>query len=187
MTLTAFRALQVAAPGGPLAVIIFRDGECSSTTARNQKHFELLASIQFSANETEPQHGAIFIFVRDLASRASARRDCAGGPTASSHRTSLYTGDSLRSWRLSWCGRRRDEPGSLGTGFQLPKDPEVLGQLDEYEEFNPAEIERSQFVRIQSKATLDDGRVIKAWVYVYNRDPGSAPRIVNGSFAGRKK
>lgn len=74
-----------------------------------------------------------------------------------------------------------------GQVFELPEDPEVLCQLDEYEEFNPAEIERSQFVRIQSKATLDDGRVIKAWVYVYNRDPGSAPRIVNGSFAGRKK
>jgi gamma-glutamylcyclotransferase (GGCT)/AIG2-like uncharacterized protein YtfP len=74
-----------------------------------------------------------------------------------------------------------------GQVFELPEDPSVLRQLDEYEEFNPGEIERSQFLRTQSNAILDNGRVIKAWVYIYNRDPGSAPRIANGIFAGQKK
>ena len=74
-----------------------------------------------------------------------------------------------------------------GQVFELPGDPGILRQLDDYEEFFPAHLERSQFVRTECNATLDNGRAIKAWVYVYNRDPGSAPRIANGNFAARKK
>jgi gamma-glutamylcyclotransferase (GGCT)/AIG2-like uncharacterized protein YtfP len=89
-----------------------------------------------------------------------------------------------------------DYPGAVGGNknlkvwgqvFELPTDPGVLRQLDDYEEFSAAEIERSQFMRTECNATLDNGRVIKVWVYVYNRDPSSAPRIANGSFTGRKK
>ena len=74
-----------------------------------------------------------------------------------------------------------------GQVFELPKDPGVLRQLDEYEEFDPAEIESSQFVRTECDGTLESGTMIKVWVYMYNREPGSAPRIASGSFAGRKK
>ena len=74
-----------------------------------------------------------------------------------------------------------------GQVLELPEDPGILRQLDEYEAFDPAQIERSQFVRTECDATLGNGRVMKVWVYIYNRDPGSAPRIANGRFAGGKK
>jgi gamma-glutamylcyclotransferase (GGCT)/AIG2-like uncharacterized protein YtfP len=74
-----------------------------------------------------------------------------------------------------------------GQVFELPTDPGVLRQLDDYEEFFAAEIERSQFVRTECNATLDNGRMIRVWVYMYNRDPSRSPRIANGSFTGRKK
>jgi gamma-glutamylcyclotransferase (GGCT)/AIG2-like uncharacterized protein YtfP len=70
-----------------------------------------------------------------------------------------------------------------GQVFVFPDDPELLRQLDEYEEFDPSNLKHSQFVRQKCGAVLATGRAIQAWVYVYNRPPGSAPRIENGDFA----
>ena len=70
-----------------------------------------------------------------------------------------------------------------GQAFELPENPDVLSRLDEYEGFNPADLQHSEFVRTGCVATLETGMEIKLWVYVYNRDPGPAPRILDGDFA----
>ena len=73
-------------------------------------------------------------------------------------------------------------PIILGQVFELPDDPEILKQLDEYEGFDPAHPEGSLFVRKKCPVTLQGGRRVKCWVYGYNRHPGSAPGLASGDF-----
>jgi gamma-glutamylcyclotransferase (GGCT)/AIG2-like uncharacterized protein YtfP len=42
-----------------------------------------------------------------------------------------------------------------GIVLQLPDDPSIISQLDQYEEFDPAAPETSQFIRVFATATLE--------------------------------
>jgi gamma-glutamylcyclotransferase (GGCT)/AIG2-like uncharacterized protein YtfP len=53
-----------------------------------------------------------------------------------------------------------------GTIYRLPDDPEVLRQLDEYEEYFPDAPHTSQFLRELHPVHWEDGRVVGCWVYV---------------------
>jgi gamma-glutamylcyclotransferase (GGCT)/AIG2-like uncharacterized protein YtfP len=70
-----------------------------------------------------------------------------------------------------------------GIVFELPDDEGVLAALDDYEEFDPGNVEESQFVRRQHPATLATGEELRCWIYVYNREPGSAARILSGRYS----
>ncbi|HYH84697.1 MAG TPA: gamma-glutamylcyclotransferase family protein [Pyrinomonadaceae bacterium] len=67
--------------------------------------------------------------------------------------------------------------------FALPDGKRVLRALDSYEDFKPDDVKNSLFVRKRTTATLDDGRKVECWVYVYNRDPSSAPLVSGGDYA----
>jgi gamma-glutamylcyclotransferase (GGCT)/AIG2-like uncharacterized protein YtfP len=69
-----------------------------------------------------------------------------------------------------------------GQVFELPTDPSLLRRLDEYEEFDPSNIDESQFLREKCMATLQDGNILEVWVYVYNRDVETAAVIESGDF-----
>ena len=69
-----------------------------------------------------------------------------------------------------------------GTVFRLPDDPEVLRQLDAYEEYEPDCVEASLFVRVKSLVEMEHGDSLACWIYVYGRDVGSAPVIGSGKF-----
>jgi len=69
-----------------------------------------------------------------------------------------------------------------GIVLRLPDDPSLLALLDRYEEFDPAAPETSQFLRVRETVTLESGGKLECWIYVYNRDPGSAPVIAEGRF-----
>jgi len=69
-----------------------------------------------------------------------------------------------------------------GVVLELPEDPVLLALLDQYEEFYPAARETSQFLRVRETVTLESGLEIECWIYVYNRDPGSAPVLAGGRF-----
>jgi gamma-glutamylcyclotransferase (GGCT)/AIG2-like uncharacterized protein YtfP len=73
-----------------------------------------------------------------------------------------------------------------GELFELPNDDSTLKALDDYEEFNRTDRKNSLFVRIRTVAELHDGRRLNAWVYVYNRDPGSARLIASGDYSESK-
>ena len=62
-----------------------------------------------------------------------------------------------------------------GTIYRLPLDPELLRQLDEYEEYFPESPATSQFLREIHAVYREDGNTIPCWVYVLNmrRKPGS--------------
>ncbi|HUX27922.1 MAG TPA: gamma-glutamylcyclotransferase family protein [Terracidiphilus sp.] len=70
----------------------------------------------------------------------------------------------------------------IGNVYQLPEDSSVLTELDAYEEFDPASPASSLFLRILHPVILATGGTLQCWVYVYNRDPGSAPVISGGKF-----
>lgn len=70
-----------------------------------------------------------------------------------------------------------------GRVFELPADASVLKSLDSYEGYEPGDPKKSLFVRKRVSVTLDDGRKLRCWVYVYNRDPGDAPLISGGDYS----
>src|SRR5216684_8945284 len=70
-----------------------------------------------------------------------------------------------------------------GELFELPNDDSALKALDDYEEFNRTDRKNSLFVRTRTVAELYDGRRLSAWIYVYNRDPGSARLIASGDYS----
>jgi gamma-glutamylcyclotransferase (GGCT)/AIG2-like uncharacterized protein YtfP len=70
-----------------------------------------------------------------------------------------------------------------GVLFELPNDDSVLRTLDDYEEFDRVNKKNSLFVRIRAVAKLADGTRVSSWIYVYNRDPGSAHLIAGGDYA----
>jgi gamma-glutamylcyclotransferase (GGCT)/AIG2-like uncharacterized protein YtfP len=70
-----------------------------------------------------------------------------------------------------------------GELFELPNDDSALKALDDYEEFNRTDRKNSLFVRTRTVATLQGGRQLNAWVYVYNRNPGSARQIASGDYS----
>jgi len=76
----------------------------------------------------------------------------------------------------------------FGTIYQLPGDPAVLDRLDKYEGFDPAHPAQSAFVRRRTSINGPNKTRLNGWVYEYNRDVSSEPRIKNGQYfkvAGR--
>ncbi len=69
-----------------------------------------------------------------------------------------------------------------GMVLQLPDDPRILAQIDQYEGFDPSSSDTSLFVRILESVVLESGRKLECWIYVYNRDPGAASVLENGRF-----
>lgn len=73
-----------------------------------------------------------------------------------------------------------------GVVYELPEDRAVLAQIDAYEECNPAAPIESLFRRILHAVTVADDNAIDCWIYVYNRDPGTATILPGGVFPPRE-
>jgi gamma-glutamylcyclotransferase (GGCT)/AIG2-like uncharacterized protein YtfP len=58
----------------------------------------------------------------------------------------------------------------------------VLFTLDEIEGYSASEPDASLYMRSEIPVTLDDGRVVTAWVYFYNAPLGRAQRIESGDY-----
>ncbi len=74
--------------------------------------------------------------------------------------------------------------GSLVSGevYAMLEPTSVLATLDEIEGYRPNEPERSLYVRVLTKVTLEDGRGLDAWAYFYNAPLGRAERIDSGDY-----
>lgn len=70
----------------------------------------------------------------------------------------------------------------FGRIYQLPGDPAVLDRLDQYEGFDPAHRAQSAFVRKRTSINRPNKTRLIGWVYEYNRDVSSQPRIKNGQY-----
>lgn len=73
-----------------------------------------------------------------------------------------------------------------GELVELPKNESVLPELDSYEEFDSDKPHLSLFVRTRVKTQLSDGRRVEAGMYVYNRNPGDASLVVDGTYSKSK-
>jgi len=69
-----------------------------------------------------------------------------------------------------------------GTIFRLPKDANILRQLDAYEEFDPDAPEQSPFIRILHPVALATGDTLQCWVYVYNGKPDACRVLASGRY-----
>ena len=83
-----------------------------------------------------------------------------------------------------YCGAILDDAREefvIGELMEIPTKS-VLQKLDQYEEYDPQESRTSLFVRMKVQATLQNGEIVPAWIYVYNGDPGAAPIIESGEY-----
>ncbi len=71
-----------------------------------------------------------------------------------------------------------------GLVVEIP-NAELLGQLDDYEQFDPAQPDASLFVRERCDARLSAGGRRPCWAYVYRRDVSGAKRIKSGDYRAR--
>lgn len=58
----------------------------------------------------------------------------------------------------------------IGEVFELPNDPAMMAELDEYEGFEPDEPDTSLFCRVKADVKLASGVIQPCWMYVYNRE-----------------
>jgi gamma-glutamylcyclotransferase (GGCT)/AIG2-like uncharacterized protein YtfP len=69
-----------------------------------------------------------------------------------------------------------------GDLFRLKDLPQSLAQLDAYEEIGATPAHTDEYVREIAQVCLDDGTLVNAWVYRYNRTVSGLERIVSGDF-----
>jgi len=77
------------------------------------------------------------------------------------------------------------ERAIFGTVYELPADPAVLRQLDEYEDCYPEAPELSQYLRVRRPVALAGGETLDCWMYEYNRGIGSARIVESGKWERR--
>lgn len=78
------------------------------------------------------------------------------------------------------------EPQEQVTGdvYRLDDPARILALMDEYEEYGAAFPDPNEYLRREQPVRLTDGRVINAWVYVYNWPVSEETRIRSGNFTG---
>lgn len=69
-----------------------------------------------------------------------------------------------------------------GELYEMGRPEAVLAALDDIEGYSHDDPDRSLYSRGESDVTLEDGRVLSAWVYFYNAPLGQAPRILSGDY-----
>lgn len=69
-----------------------------------------------------------------------------------------------------------------GDLFRLKDLPQSLVQLDAYEEIGTAPADMDEYVREVAQVRLDDGTIVQAWVYRYNRSVSGLEQVVSGDF-----
>lgn len=77
----------------------------------------------------------------------------------------------------------RETDRVVGELYKLLDPTKVIPVLDEYEAFNPANLSESLFVRELDFVELENGDLIEAWLYYFNRPVNPFDRIQDGDFA----
>jgi len=73
-----------------------------------------------------------------------------------------------------------------GEVFELPGDKSTLSSLDDYEGFEPGKRASSLFLRRAYPVTMDDGKRLRCWVYVYNGTMKDAQPLRSGRYPRRR-
>ena len=70
----------------------------------------------------------------------------------------------------------------FGELYALSSLRETLGELDDYEGCGVGASKPTEFVRSLAHVHRSDGASVEAWIYLYNRPVGGAPRILSGRY-----
>ena len=70
-----------------------------------------------------------------------------------------------------------------GIAYEIPDHGVTLSTLDRYEGFDPRNPASSPFLRKQTRAMLEDGRTISAWIYEYKGDTNAGVLIPSGTYS----
>jgi gamma-glutamylcyclotransferase (GGCT)/AIG2-like uncharacterized protein YtfP len=73
-----------------------------------------------------------------------------------------------------------------GEVFELPGGRSTLTALDSYEGFEPSKPGTSLFLRRAWPVTMDDGKRVRCWVYIYNGTMKDALPLRNGRYSRRR-
>jgi gamma-glutamylcyclotransferase (GGCT)/AIG2-like uncharacterized protein YtfP len=69
-----------------------------------------------------------------------------------------------------------------GEVLKLNKPGKVLKLLDEYEGYDPKNLEQSEYYRKKELIQMEDGSTVEAWVYWYNLPVTNKRRIANHDY-----
>lgn len=76
-----------------------------------------------------------------------------------------------------------DGGGSVrGELYRFDDLPTALDVLDDVEEFDPTDPDKSPYVRVTRPVTTSDGAQVEAWLYLYRGAAKDAPRIAGGDW-----
>jgi len=70
-----------------------------------------------------------------------------------------------------------------GEVYRVFGPPSVFARLDQYEGFDPASPDTSEFRRDRVVVTMSDGRTLTAWAYLYQRPLFDLHPIPHGDYA----
>jgi gamma-glutamylcyclotransferase (GGCT)/AIG2-like uncharacterized protein YtfP len=80
-------------------------------------------------------------------------------------------------------------PGLLAGGgkvrgeiYRLDDPAASLEALDDLEDFNPGDPDKSAYLRVLADVHAGDGATLQAWTYVYNQDAQGAPLVTSGDW-----
>lgn len=117
------------------------------------------------------------------------RRDAAANAPPLLEGTAQFVGEALCRGRLY---RIADYPGLVpsnspydlvrGEVYELDEPLDLLARLDDYEGCGPRFSRPTEFVRRSRAVWLDDGTILAAWIYLYNRGTDGLLRIETGDF-----
>ena len=96
-----------------------------------------------------------------------------------------FVGEGWVAGRLVSVGRYPgllDGDGEVSGEIYRLEDVASLEALDDLEEFDPADPERSEYLRIVRDVHGENGATVSAWVYLYNRDASTAPDVTSGNW-----
>ena len=71
----------------------------------------------------------------------------------------------------------------IGEVYRVFAPPAVFVRLDQYEGFDPASPDTSEFRRDLVQVVMNDGRTVTAWAYVYQRPLFDLQPIPHGDYA----
>jgi len=73
-----------------------------------------------------------------------------------------------------------------GEVYRVDDMPSALEVLDDVEDYNPTDPDAGPYVRRIQPVRMDDGRIIDAWVYRYNRTAPGAAIVPDGDWRKAK-
>lgn len=73
-----------------------------------------------------------------------------------------------------------------GEVYCLSRPEVAFAHLDAYEKCGPGFPQPAEYVRRRAEVTLDNGKAVSAWLYVYNRPTEGLVLIEDGDFLGKR-